>query len=1196
MQKHSTFLRLSLLLTIFSFCTTINAQQENSSKEISKTFYLSGNTSENPKESKELFKAVNELSKQDKNATLLLMGNILKPGGFPHKDEEQNRKETKSYLKNNLLDPVKDFNGEIIFNPGPNEWNKLGHENIDDLESFLQDNSNAEFWPNDGCSLKNESYDEIELLMVDSQWFFEDWDEHPYINNKCEEKTRKQFFLQFKDDIKDVQGKLVIVAVHHPIMTSTKLGFFENLGGFTSDSYYGAKRKQLRGRMETIARSFEDVIFVSASDHNLQLMVDDALPQIISGSSTKKTNKFKKQDETRFAKATQGFAKLIVYKDQTSTVEFYEVNNGKAALIGTEDIKRDRIDKDEVKYHTKDEFGETYKASIYTEEETDKSGLHKWFWGDHYRQIYSRKIEAPVFWADELPGNPKATREGGGNQSRSLRIVDDEEHAYTLRELRKSALRFIQSSINTHYVQDYMENTVAESVVQDFYTTAHPYAQFAVQELLDDVDIYHTKTDIYYVPKQKNLHIYNEDYGDKLYMVEKHIGDENKEFEIFGSPDDILSTSDMKLEVRESKKEVKIDEEVFIRARLMDMLIGDWDRHSDQWRWAEFEQEDGTKLYKAIPRDRDQAFPKYDGIAIKLLKVASPLFRNMEDYGPDVKNVKWLNKDGYELDKIFIQEADLSVWRNQAEFIQQQLTDENIDEAFATLLDDVQDESIEQIKKDLKARRDNLVDIAERYYKYFKKFETVIGTENEDEFIIERKKNGITTIQIKDEDGTLVFDNTYNKDETKEIWIYGLDDDDKFTITGEGDNYIKLKILGGENNDVYDFQNTKKAKVYEYKSKNNTFEQDNIKKWLTDSYSINKYDPAKKKYNYNLLLPSIAFDPDAGLQLGVKDIFTTYGLSRNPFTTQHTVEAKYHSATNGVSFSYNGEFANVFYNWNFGVEAMFKTPTYAINYFGSGNETTYDEDAVDKDYNRVGLKQIRLAPSLIWRHEQGYNFYVKPMVESFEAEFTEGETTDQFFSEDDDLFTNQYYAGGEVGFNYSNKSNKLAYIRRGMMFGLTTGYKTNIDDNNNEFIYLEPTISLDYPLHESGIVVLATKVSGKTIIGDNYEFYHGAMLGGNNSLRGFRNERFNGKSSFYQSTDLRVGITQFRTNYVPIRLGVTAGFDYGRVWTENDNSNKWHNNYGGSIWVNGFQALTGNLGLYHSDEGYRLMFSVGFLF
>jgi hypothetical protein len=37
------------------------------------------------------------------------------------------------------------------------------------------------------------------------------------------------------------------------------------------------------------------------------------------------------------------------------------------------------------------------------------------------------------------------------------------------------------------------------------------------------------------------------------------------------------------------------------------MLIGDWDRHDDQWRWAAFDEGKHT-VFKAIPRDRDQAF------------------------------------------------------------------------------------------------------------------------------------------------------------------------------------------------------------------------------------------------------------------------------------------------------------------------------------------------------------------------------------------------------------------------------------------------------------------------------------------------------------------------------------------------------------------------------------------------------------
>ena len=112
----------------------------------------------------------------------------------------------------------------------------------------------------------------------------------------------------------------------------------------------------------------------------------------------------------------------------------------------------------------------------------------------------------------------------------------------------------------------------------------------------------------------------------------------------------------------------------------------------------------------------------------------------------------------------------------------------------------------------------------------------------------------------------------------------------------------------------------------------------------------------------------------------------------------------------------------------------------------------------------------------------------------------------------------------------------------------------------------------------------------------DFEFFHGATLGGSNSLRGFRNERFNGKSSFYQSIDLRTGIADLRTSYVPLRLGASLGYDYGRVWSDNDTSDEWHHSYGGSIFLNGFKAVTANVGYYLSDESDRLIFTLGFRF
>ena len=97
-------------------------------------------------------------------------------------------------------------------------------------------------------------------------------------------------------------------------------------------------------------------------------------------------------------------------------------------------------------------------------------------------------------------------------------------------------------------------------------------------------------------------------------------------------------------------------------------------------------------------------------------------------------------------------------------------------------------------------------------------------------------------------------------------------------------------------------------------------------------------------------------------------------------------------------------------------------------------------------------------------------------------------------------------------------------------------------------------------------------------------------------MRGYRNDRFNGETSFYQSTDLRVGVYQFKTSFIPVRLGVSAGFDYGRVWVDGEDSDKWHNSYGGSVFINGFKALTANVGYYMSDESNRLIFTLGFAF
>ncbi|NJW55459.1 hypothetical protein, partial [Salinimicrobium oceani] len=116
-------------------------------------------------------------------------------------------------------------------------------------------------------------------------------------------------------------------------------------------------------------------------------------------------------------------------------------------------------------------------------------------------------------------------------------------------------------------------------------------AKFALDNFAEALDLPHIKPEIYYVPRQSALGIHNDEYGDALYELQAHAGSENKSFAQFNNPDEIISTFDLLEELRENPQ-ASVDEQEYIKARLFDMLIGDWDRHQDNWRWAEYEEND----------------------------------------------------------------------------------------------------------------------------------------------------------------------------------------------------------------------------------------------------------------------------------------------------------------------------------------------------------------------------------------------------------------------------------------------------------------------------------------------------------------------------------------------------------------------------------------------------------------------------
>ncbi len=1224
---------------IFTGCATYKTKYANpnsakdisSEKEVSHTFYLIGDAGLSPsgKLNPALQILKDKLAKADPNSTAIFLGDNIYPVGLPSKKKDVEYTIAKHHL-DAQLSTLEDFKGQPIFIPGNHDWYSNGLKGLERQQKYIEGQLKDKkvFFPEDGCPIqKIDVNEQIAIIAIDTEWYLTNWDKHPTINNECDIKDREKFFGELEGLIKKNADKTTIIALHHPMFTygvhggqfSLKQQFYpaktgiplpilgsvvnvlrKTTGASTTD-IHNARYRELRKRIVTLSQYSEKVIFTSGHEHTLQYIVEDNTPQIVSGSGAKK-GASRLLNGSLFSTGQMGYAVLKVHTDGSSIVRFYGVNDAEKEefLFASEVLSADR--KVEVAAYNS-EFPKEKRAAIYSEEETTKSKFFKTIWGERYRKYYSTEVTAPTVNLDTLFGGLKPMRKGGGHQSKSLRMVNKDGKQYVMRALRKSAELYLQAiAFRDQYIIGDFEETFTESILLDFYTGSHPYAPFTIGPLADAIDVFHTNPTLYYVPKQKALEDFNEIFGDELYMIEERTTDGHGDQKSFGYANKMESTDDLLRKLRQDEK-YSVDTDMYIRTRLFDMALGDWDRHSDQWRWAEFkDKESGKIVYKPVPRDRDQAFSIMgDGALMALATRVVPGLRIMEGFNDEMRSVKGFNSSPltYALDIALLEQTSPEDWEKQVQNIQKNLTAEVIDHAFKSFPEEVRDDTVMELKRVLLARVEALSDISKEYYSILNKFAIVTGTDKDDWFMINRLPNGITEIKgyrIKNgKKGELFFNKKFSSDTTKEIWLYALDDDDRFEAESEHRGTIRVRLIGGQNNDIYDIKGDSKVVIHDYKSKKNTFTNTKgARVRLTDDYETNTYMPLNLKASTNQFIPTVGANPDDGFRIGLTNIYTFEGFNQNPFTSQHTVNASFYFATNGFDISYKGEFARVLGNANLEMAAKFTSPNFSINFFGFGNETENFDDDLELDFNRVKLQTLRFSPSLVWRGDLGSKFRTGISYETIDVEETEDRFINTFFQENGEESENSF-VGIDAEYTYENRDNQ-AFPTLGMATSLHFGYKSSTDNGDQNFGYIIPSLSFDYKLVPSGRLVLATKWKAHFNIGDDYEFYQAASIGGVDGLRGFRNQRFTGKTAYYQNTDLRFSLAKKRTGILPLAVGLYGGFDYGRVWFPNDSSNIWHTSYGGGFFLNGADILSMNLALFNSDDGIRFAFGLGFGF
>ena len=161
-------------------------------------------------------------------------------------------------------------------------------------------------------------------------------------------------------------------------------------------------------------------------------------------------------------------------------------------------------------------------------------------------------------------------------------------------------------------------------------------------------------------------------------------------------------------------------------------MIGDWDRHEDNWQWGSMDTLATT--YHPVPRDRDQAFYTHNGVIIDLLISATGLgYMQNFDYG--IKDVKMLNYEERNMDRFFSNEMTLDDWIHAAHILQQKLTDTIIAQSVQQLPPEIFAVSGKEFIAKLKSRRDHLVKYATEYYLFLAKEVEITGSKKENIFM-----------------------------------------------------------------------------------------------------------------------------------------------------------------------------------------------------------------------------------------------------------------------------------------------------------------------------------------------------------------------------------------------------------------------------------------------------------------------------
>ncbi len=1166
-----------------------------------------------------------QLRRAGQNSTLIFLGDNIYPKGLADKNHPDRQEQEQKLVSQ--LEVAAAHTGGVYVIPGNHDWAKgkqEGWQHVLNQQKFVMDyyQSKEVFQPRDGCPgpVERQLAPGLWLIMFDMQWLLHKY-EKPGEESSCDNKTEVEVLLEIEALLQKHRNERVILAAHHPLysygshggryplkdhifpLTAAKKNLYIPLPGIGSiyplfRSVIGniqdiphPQYKAIRNTLEQYLQKHKNAIYAAGHEHSLQHIVKDSVHYIVSGSGSK-TTYVAQGKYARYAASEAGFVQLDYFADGSIKTTYWttgEQGAKKAYEAQVFSAFTPQSEKNRETAKAPVDKTVTKPASLQY-----KAGKTKQAWlGKNYRDVWERKIDIEVFDIQKEKGGLTPVKVGGGMQTKSLRLEAKDGKQYVLRSIEKYAI---------NAMPELLRQTIAVSIVQDQISASHPYGALIVPFLAEAAGIYHTNPRVVYIPDDPALGDYREKFANTLALFEERPAKDWSDTEEFGGSDDLVNTLEV-LEELQDDNDNRVDQHWVLKSRLFDIVIADWDRHDDQWRWASFEEDKG-KMYRPIPRDRDQAFFVNEGIMPKIVsrRWAMP---KVEGFNEDIRWAPGLAFNARYFDRSFLTAMSRSDWEEAVTQLQALLTDEAIDHAVAQWPAPIYELTGLQTARRLKARRDNLMPAAIELYEYLAREVDVMGSDKDELFEVTSLGDGVLRVKVskiskKGNVKQVIYDRTFFKKETKEIRLHGRDGEDQFVLDGEEKSGIKVRTISGEGKDEVRGAATAgiAAKVYDTPDTNLSDAPKKVSAKLTTDPAIHRHD--RMAYKYDVVMPLLdgQFNRDDGIFIGGGFIFTKQGWRKSPFAARHIFRANFAFATHSFNIKYDGLFTDAIGRWDLGLLADVRKPFFVNNFFGIGNNSFYDVENRDIDYYRVRFENTVYRATLINQLGAHARFAVGAehrgvSVEEHHAQYLaeSGWGSARLFD------TDRRYAGLYSSLEVDTRDNRQL-TTRGLYWNTEVQLLKGTNSLSSDYHTARSSVSFYYSFKYPARTTLAWRVGGAHNFSDITpdEFYNATTLGGKENLRGFRRTRFYGQTNFYNNIDLRIKLFDFRSYLFPGQFGILGFHDIGRVWVDGEQSSTWHDSAGGGVYVAPLGKAVLSFTMAFTDEENLPVVALGFFF